>query len=177
MKIVEHALIPMSDGCNLSAKVWIPDKAEQNPVPAILEYIPYRKRDFKAVRDAQTYAYFAEHGYAGVRVDIRGSGESEGVLRDEYLQQELDDGLEILRWIAAQPWCNGNVGMIGISWGGFNGIQLAALQPPELKAVVSVASSDHRYSDDVRLSSSAFGDRVVVVFRYRFSGEGCDAME
>jgi len=149
LKIYEHVLIPMSDGCNLSAKIWVPDDAENKPVPAILEYIPYRKRDFKAVRDAQTYAYFAENGYAGVRVDIRGSGESEGVLRDEYLQQELDDGLEILRWIASQPWCDGSIGMIGISWGGFNGLQIAALQPPELKAVVTVASSDHRYSDDV----------------------------
>ncbi len=149
MEVHEHVAIPMSDGCNLSAKVWIPAGAEENPVPAVLEYIPYRKRDFKAVRDAQTYTYFAEHGYAGVRVDIRGSGESEGVLRDEYLQQELDDGLAVLRWIASQTWCNGNVGMIGISWGGFNGLQLAALQPPELKAVVSVASSDNRYSDDV----------------------------
>lgn len=149
MKILEHVTIPMMDGCNLSAKIWIPEDAWDNPVPAILEYIPYRKRDFKAVRDAQTYTYFAECGYAGVRVDIRGSGDSEGILRDEYLQQELDDGLEVLRWIASQPWCDGNIGMMGISWGGFNGLQIAALQPPELKAVVTVASSDNRYSDDV----------------------------
>ncbi|WP_462280492.1 CocE/NonD family hydrolase [Salinivirga cyanobacteriivorans] len=149
MKVIEHTWIPMSDGVRLSAKIWIPDDAAHTPVPAILEYIPYRKRDFKAVRDEETYTFYAQHGYAGVRVDLRGSGESEGILRDEYLQQELDDGLEILSWIAAQDWCNGNVGIIGISWGGFNGLQLAALQPPELKAVVSVASSDDRYQDDV----------------------------
>ncbi|MGM0620088.1 MAG: CocE/NonD family hydrolase [Bacteroidota bacterium] len=148
-KIIENTWIPVSDGNKLAAKVWIPETAEENPVPAILEYIPYRKRDFKAVRDAQTYDFFARNGYAGVRVDIRGSGDSEGILRDEYLQQELDDGLEILRWIAAQPWCNGNIGMIGISWGGFNGLQIAALTPPELKAVITVASTDNRYSDDV----------------------------
>ncbi len=149
MEILEHVTVPMSDGCNLSAKLWIPSDARQKPVPAILEYIPYRKRDFKALRDALIYNYFAEQGYAGVRVDIRGSGESEGILRDEYLQQELDDGLEVLRWIASQPWCDGNIGMMGISWGGFNGLQIAALQPPELKAVITVASSDNRYSDDV----------------------------
>lgn len=149
INITEHLLIPMEDGTRLSAKIWIPEGAEQNPVPAIFEYIPYRKRDFKATRDAETFEFFARNGYAGVRVDIRGSGESEGILRDEYLQQEMDDGLEILRWIASQPWCDGQVGMIGISWGGFNGLQLAALQPPELKAVVTVASSDDRYSDDV----------------------------
>lgn len=141
--------IPMSDGVRLSAKIWLPEQTEKYPLPAILEYIPYRKRDFKAVRDAETYSYYAEHGYAGVRVDLRGSGESEGILRDEYLQQELNDGLDILKWIASQPWCNGNIGIIGISWGGFNGLQLAALQPPELKAIVTVASSDDRYSDDV----------------------------
>lgn len=148
-KIIENTWIPVSDGNKLAAKVWIPETAEENPVPAILEYIPYRKRDFKAVRDAQTYDFFARNGYAGVRVDIRGSGDSEGILRDEYLQQELDDGLEILRWIAAQPWCDGNIGIIGISWGGFNGLQIAALTPPELKAVITVASTDNRYSDDV----------------------------
>ncbi|MFO7789582.1 MAG: CocE/NonD family hydrolase, partial [Bacteroidales bacterium] len=149
MKTIDHEWIPMTDGVRLSAKLWLPDASSEEPVPAILEYIPYRKRDFKAVRDAETYSYYVSKGYAGVRVDLRGSGESEGILRDEYLQQELDDGLEILRWIASQPWCDGNVGIIGISWGGFNGLQLAALQPPELKAVVSVASSDDRYSDDV----------------------------
>ncbi len=149
MKVFEHVSIPMSDGCNISAKVWVPDGAWREPVPAILEYIPYRKRDFKAVRDAQTFSYYADNGYAGVRVDLRGSGESEGILRDEYLQQELEDGLEILRWIASQPWCDGNIGMMGISWGGFNSLQIASLQPPELKAVITLASSDNRYSDDV----------------------------
>ena len=149
VRIIDHVWIPMSDGIRLGAKLWIPEGADSEPVPAIFEYIPYRKRDFKAVRDAQTYQYYAEKGYAGVRVDLRGSGDSEGILRDEYLQQELDDGLEVLKWIASQSWCNGSVGMMGISWGGFNGLQLAALQPPELKAVISVASSDDRYSDDV----------------------------
>ncbi len=148
-KIIEHTWIPLPDGNRLSAKLWIPGSAEKQPVPAILEYIPYRKRDFKAVRDAQTYDFFARNGYAGVRIDIRGSGDSEGILRDEYLQQELDDGLEILRWIARQSWCNGKIGMMGISWGGFNGLQIAALSPPELQAVITVASTDNRYADDV----------------------------
>jgi len=139
----------MSDGTNLAAKIWLPADADSNPVPAILEYIPYRKRDFKAFRDDQIHGYFAEHGYAGVRVDLRGSGDSEGILRDEYLQQELDDGIEIIKWLASQHWCSGSIGMIGISWGGFNGLQIASLQPPELKAIITVASSDDRYADDV----------------------------
>lgn len=149
IKITEHTTITMQDGTKLAAKIWLPENAEEHPVPAILEYIPYRKRDFKAVRDDQMHGFFAENGYAGVRVDLRGSGDSEGVLRDEYLQQELDDGLEIIQWLASQSWCSGSVGMIGISWGGFNGLQLAALQPPALKAIITVASSDDRYADDV----------------------------
>lgn len=149
VRVVEQVWITMSDGCRLAARVWIPGNAEKSPVPAVLEYIPYRKRDFKAVRDSTIHGYFARNGYAGIRVDLRGSGDSEGILRDEYLAQELDDGLEVLRWIARQPWCDGNVGMFGLSWGGFNGLQIAALQPPELKAVITVCSSDDRYNDDI----------------------------
>jgi len=155
IKVLENNFIPMQDGTKLASKIWVPENAGESPVPAILEYIPYRKRDFKAVRDDQIHGYFAEHGYAGVRVDLRGSGDSEGILRDEYLQQELDDGLEVLKWLAAQPWCTGNVGMIGISWGGFNTLQIAALQPPELKALITVASSDDRYADDVHYMGGA----------------------
>jgi len=149
INVIDNTWIPMSDGTNLAAKIWLPENADSLPVPAILEYIPYRKRDFKAVRDDQIHGYFAEHGYAGIRVDLRGSGDSEGILRDEYLQQELDDGIEIIKWLASQNWCTGNVGMIGISWGGFNGLQIASMQPPELKAIITVASSDDRYADDV----------------------------
>ena len=158
---VAHTWIPLSDGTRLAARLWIPEAAEHRPVPAILEYIPYRKRDFEAVGDAVTHGYFAGHGYACVRVDLRGAGESEGVLRDEYLPVELQDGLEVLRWIAAQPWCNGNIGMIGISWGGFNGLQIAALQPPELKAVITVCSTDDRYADDVHyMGGCLLGDNL-----------------
>ncbi len=149
MRVIENTWIPMSDGTKLAAKIWLPKNAEKNPVPGILEYIPYRKRDLKAYNDHQMHGYFARNGYAGVRVDLRGSGDSEGILRDEYLQQELNDGVEVIRWIASQPWCDGKVGMIGISWGGFNGLQIAAMQPPELKAVITVASTDDRYADDV----------------------------
>ena len=142
-------MIEMPDGCRLAARIWMPAGAERQPVPAILEYIPYRKRDLTAERDEINHRYFAGHGYAGVRVDLRGSGESEGILTDEYLPVELDDGVQVLRWIASQPWCDGKVGMIGISWGGFNGLQIAALRPPELKAVITLCSTDDRYADDV----------------------------
>lgn len=170
---IEHTTIEMPDGVKLAARVWMPDDAEQQPVPAILEFIPYRKRDFTAERDACNHRWFAGHGYAGVRVDMRGSGESGGVLIDEYIEQEQEDGLSILRWIAAQPWCNGKVGMFGISWGGFNGLQIAARRPPELKAIVSVASTDDRYADDVHyMGGCLLGDNLswaATMFAYNAS--------
>ena len=157
----ENVFIPMSDGCQLAARIWKPVDAEQEPVPAVLEYIPYRKRDIKRGRDEQIHPYLAGHGYAAVRVDLRGSGDSSGVLRDEYLEQELTDGEEVLRWLAEQPWCDGNIGMVGISWGGFNGLQIAARQPEELKAVVSICSTDDRYADDVHyMGGCVLGDHL-----------------
>ncbi|EON96998.1 putative hydrolase family protein [Phaeoacremonium minimum UCRPA7] len=99
--------------------------------------------------DALIHSYLAARGYACLRVDMRGTGDSEGVLHGEYLQQEQDDALEILKWIASQRWCTGSVGMIGNSWGGFNSLQVAARRPPELKAIISMCSSDDRYADDV----------------------------
>jgi putative CocE/NonD family hydrolase len=161
VEVLDRIRIPMPDGVELAARAWLPASARQGPVPAILEYIPYRLRDGTAPRDAITHPWFAGHGYAAVRVDLRGSGDSDGVLRDEYLQQELDDGVEVLRWLAAQPWCDGRVGMYGISWGGFNGLQIAALRPPELRAVVSVASTDDRYADDVHhMGGCLLGDNL-----------------
>ena len=148
-KIIRHAVIPLSDGVKLSAQIWLPEDAEKDPVPAILEYLPYRKRDGTSERDALNHPYFAGHGYASVRVDMRGAGDSEGVLKGEYLKQEQDDALEILKWIARQKWCTGSIGMIGISWGGFNGLQVAARRPKELKAVISLCSTDDRYADDI----------------------------
>lgn len=100
---IEHTLIPLSDGTRLAARIWHPEGAESSPVPAILEYLPYPKRDDTALRDSMTQPYFAGPGYACVRVDLRGSGESDGALTDEYLPEEQADGLEVLQWIAAQP--------------------------------------------------------------------------
>jgi len=150
-EVVEHPDmgITMSDGCRISARVWMPVKAEQEPMPVILEHLPYRKRDGTIARDQFTHPWFAGHGYVCIRTDIRGNGESEGLMKDEYSPQELADAKEIIEWAAAQPWCNGNVGMIGISWGGFNGLQLAYMQPEALKAVVTVCSTVDRYADDI----------------------------
>ncbi|MUV37239.1 putative serine esterase [Lentibacillus sp. JNUCC-1] len=145
----ELVWIPMSDGAKLAATIWLPKDAEQHPVPAILEYLPYRKDDFTAIRDSIRHPYFAGHGYASIRVDIRGTGNSDGYLPDEYTKQEHDDALEVFDWINAQPWSTGSIGMIGKSWGGFNGLQVAARQHPALKTIISLCSTDDRYGDDV----------------------------
>ena len=146
---IEHFWITLKDGCRLAARLWLPEDAEQKPVPAILEYIPYRKRDGTRGRDEPMHAYFAGHGYAAIRVDLRGSGESDDVLQDEYLQLELDDAVEVIEWITQQKWCDGKIGMMGKSWGGFNCLQVAAMRPKALKAVLSVCSTDDRYADDI----------------------------
>jgi putative CocE/NonD family hydrolase len=152
---IENLWIPMPDGVKLAARIWLPEDAEADPVPAILEYLPYRKRDGTVERDALTHPYFAGYGYAGVRVDMRGAGDSEGLCKGEYLKQEQDDAVAVIEWLAEQPWCSGTVGMIGISWGGFNGLQVAARRPPALKAVISLCSTDDRYNDDVHYLGGA----------------------
>lgn len=144
---IENVFIPLADGTRLAARIWLPDPPE--PVPAILEYIPYRKRDGTRARDEPMHGWFAANGYAALRVDMRGSGDSDGLMDDEYLPQEQADAVEVIAWIAAQPWCSGRVGMMGKSWGGFNCLQVAALRPPALAAVLSVCSTDDRYADDV----------------------------
>ena len=145
----EQVRIKMSDGVRLMARIWRPTSSDDEPVPAVLEFIPYRHRDLTAWRDSIQHPYLAGHGYAAVRVDLRGSGDSEGLLRDEYLEQELTDAEEVLAWLATQPWCSGRTGMMGISWGGFNALQLAARRPPGLGAIVTACSTDDRYADDV----------------------------
>lgn len=147
VEVIENIFIPLPDGTKLAAKVWRPKGAGR--FPAILEYLPYRKRDGTRARDNGLHMYLAGHGYACLRVDIRGMGDSEGVLHDEYSQVELADGVDLIGWIAGQDWCDGQVTMIGISWGGFNGLQIAALQPPALKSVITVGSTDDRYATDV----------------------------
>src|SRR5579863_9263669 len=150
--MIEHLFIPLADGTRLAARLWL---SVQTPVPAILEYIPYRKRDGTRGRDEPMHGYFAQAGYAAIRVDMRGSGDSDGLLEDEYLAQELSDACEVIAWLAVQPWCDGNVGMMGKSWGGFNALQVAALRPPALKAVITVCSTDDRYADDIHYMGGA----------------------
>lgn len=152
IRTVENFWIPMPDGTRLAARIWLPEDAEADPVPAIIEYIPYRKRDFMRLRDESMHPWFAEQGYAAIRIDMRGSGESDGVMPDEYLAQEQQDGVDAIAWIAAQDWCSGKVGIIGKSWGAFTAVQIGAMRPPALKAIIPVMGTDNRYLEDIHYS-------------------------
>lgn len=148
-EVIETVWIKMPDGAKLAARLWLPDGAHTKPVPCILEYIPYRRRDRTRMRDESMHPLFAEAGYAAIRVDIRGYGDSDGVAEDEYSHQEMQDGFDVIAWIAAQDWCDGNVGMFGKSWGAYNAFQVASLRPPALKAIIPVMGCDDRWREDI----------------------------
>ncbi len=149
--VIREARIPMPDGITLAATLYLPPDADIGPVPVVLEYLPYRKDD-AAGRNLELNSYLTRRGIAGARVDIRGTGQSEGDLPEaEYTEQEQLDAEVVIGWLASQPWCTGAVGMWGISWGGFNSIQMAMRQPPPpaLKAIIACEASDDMFHDDV----------------------------
>ena len=154
-RVVEHLSVPMRDGVNLSARLWLPDVAAK--APAVLECVPYRKRDLYRPLDDMWGPTLAAAGIAFVRLDVRGSGDSQGVLTDEYSEAELSDCEQAIAWIAAQDWCSGAVGMRGLSWGGINTLQVAARRPPALKAIMPMGSCDRRYTDDAHYIGGALG--------------------
>jgi putative CocE/NonD family hydrolase len=143
----ETVWIAMPDGCRLAARLWRP--ANGVPVPAVFEYIPYRRRDRTRKRDDSMHPRMAEAGYACLRIDIRGSGDSDGFLTDEYTEAEIQDACDAIAWMAQQPWCDGTVGMFGKSWGAFSALQVAARRPPALKAIIPVMGTDDRFREDI----------------------------
>jgi putative CocE/NonD family hydrolase len=157
VRTLEPVWIEVSGGLRLSARLWLPADAQTKPAPVVLEYIPYRTRDSYRAVDDHWGPQLAARGIAFARVDIRGSGDSEGLLLDEYLASEQQDAVEVIAWLARQPWCNGNVGMRGISWGGFATLQVAALRPPALKAIMPMCATDMRFAEDAHYIGGAPG--------------------
>jgi len=147
---LEEAWIPMPGGVRLAADLYLPRGSKANEqFPAILEYSPYRKNESRG-RNLALYSYFVERGYIVARVDIRGTGNSEGrLIPYEYSDTELDDGEVVIDWLSRQNWSNGKVGMFGISWSGFNSIQLAVRNPPALKAIIAIDATEDLFQDDV----------------------------
>ncbi len=146
---IEHTWLPMPDGIRLAARIWLPQTSEPARFPAILEYIPYRKRDMVRARDERNHPYFSAHGYACLRVDMRGSGDSEGSMPDMYSDEELADARCVIDWIASQPWCTGRVGMFGTSWGGTSALQASVGSESALKAVIANCATTDRFEDDI----------------------------
>jgi uncharacterized protein len=157
VRVIDNQWIELTDGTRLSARLWLPDGAGKARAPVVWEYIPYRKRDLYRTHDDLWGHQLAQYGIAYARVDARGSGDSQGILLDEYLDQELSDGVEVIGWLSRQPWSNGSVGMRGISWGGINTLQIAALAPPQLKAIMPMCCTDTRYTDDAHYIGGALG--------------------
>ncbi len=137
----------MADGTHLAATIWRPDTPEA--VPALLESIPYRKDDWTLPGHAPMHIEFASRGYVSVLLDVRGTGSSEGIAEDEYTEAEISDTVAVLAWLRERPWCDGSLGMFGISWGGFAALQAAMRRPPGLKAIIPVGATHDRYALDV----------------------------
>ncbi len=145
VRLVKNVRVPVRDGTALAADLYVPG-GESRPLPVVMEYIPYRKDDVPV--GPRFYSYLPQHGYVVARVDIRGTGASAGVVSDEYPQSEQEDGYDVVEWLAAQPFCDGNVNMMGISYGGFTSLQVATHQPPHLRSIIPMYFTDDRYSDD-----------------------------
>jgi uncharacterized protein len=147
---LSEAWIPMPDGVRLAADLYLPSGgAAGERFPVLLEYLPYRKTEARA-RNWALYSYFVRRGYVVARVDIRGTGDSEGrLIAYEYTDQEQEDGEAVIDWLSKQAWSTGKVGMFGISWGGFNSIHMAMRNPPALGAIIAVDATDDLYQDDV----------------------------
>ena len=161
---VEKRWIVVSDGTRLAATLYLPDGGGSSGArfPALFEFLPYRKDDFYL--QPSRYDYFARRGYVAAQVDVRGTGGSDGIADDQYSVQEGADAVDVIGWLAAQSWCNGNVGMWGISYGGFNAIQVAMLRPPALKAIIAAHATDDVYTDDIMYWNGAL--QLAALTRY-----------
>jgi predicted acyl esterase len=153
MKVDRRVFVPMSDGIRIALTTYLPEGPGRFPV--VVESVPYRKDDDCYARDWQTFKYLADRGFAGVRIDIRGTGASEGIITDEYTAAEMSDTVQILHWAAEQPWSNGHIGMWGISWGGFSSLQTAMLRPDPLRAIMPVHATHDRFATDIHYAGGS----------------------
>ncbi|MCZ8132694.1 MAG: CocE/NonD family hydrolase [Steroidobacteraceae bacterium] len=162
IRTIENEWIPMPDGVRLAARIFMPEGALEAPVGAVLEYLPYSKRKGYRRVDDRTASWLVPRGFALVRVDVRGTGESGGIIQNEYDLPEQADAAPLIRWISRQPWCNGKVGMRGISYGSINSFQAAAKGIPELQAIVASMGTENGYTDDVHtLGGCVINEKVV----------------
>jgi uncharacterized protein len=155
VRIERRVSVPMDDGARVALTLYLPDAPGDGPFPTVVESIPYRKDDEFMAPDYRTYTYLAERGFAGARIDIRGTGASTGIIADEYLEREQSDTLAIFDWLEGQAWCDGNLGMWGVSWGGFSALQTAMLRPPQLRTIVPMHATHDRFACDVHYTGGS----------------------
>jgi uncharacterized protein len=159
----QEARIPVRDGSWLAATLYLPDGSAGRQ-PCLVEALPYRKDDLTSSY-AESYRSLCEnHGYAVARIDVRGTGSSPGDALDEYQEAEQRDLPDAFAWLAAQDWCDGQIGMWGTSYSGFNSLQIAMERPPELKAICAIYATDDRWTDDVHWRGGAL--RLVDLVDY-----------
>ena len=159
----QEVRIPVRDGSWLAATLYLPDEAA-GPQPCLVEALPYRKDDLTSSYAAGYRSLCERHGYAVARIDVRGTGSSPGDALDEYQEAEQRDLPDAFTWLAAQDWCDGQIGMWGTSYSGFNSLQIAAERPPELKAICAIFATDDRWTDDVHWRGGAL--RLVDLVDY-----------
>ncbi|MGA8246407.1 MAG: CocE/NonD family hydrolase, partial [Nocardioides sp.] len=159
---VEEARIPLRDG-HLAATLYLPD-GSAGPQPCLVEALPYRKDDLTSSYASGYRTLCEQYGYAVCRIDVRGTGSSPGDALDEYQEAEQPDLCEAIAWLAEQTWCDGQVGLWGTSYSGFNSLQLACERPPALKAICAIYATDDRWTDDVHWRGGAL--RLVDLVDY-----------
>jgi predicted acyl esterase len=159
----QEARIPVRDGSWLAATLYLPDETA-GPQPCLVEALPYRKDDLTSSYAESYRSLCANHGYAVARIDVRGTGSSPGDALDEYQEAEQRDLPDAFAWLAGQDWCDGQIGMWGTSYSGFNSLQVAAERPPELKAICAIYATDDRWTDDVHWRGGAL--RLVDLVDY-----------
>lgn len=161
VSVHENIWIPLRDGRRLAARLWLPNAVARHPLPAIIEYVPYRKRDQLRTRDEPIHVWLARNGYACLRVDMHGSGDSDGLLKQEFQAREREDALEMIAWAAAQSWCDGGVAMLGKSWGGYAALHAAMCRPPALRAIIPVCAGEDRYDQSLHFTGGAMLNQQV----------------
>ena len=157
--IDEWVRIPLTDGRSLAARLWRPEGPVR--VPAILDLSPYRAFDLFRPLEEPLLPWWAAQGYAVLAIDTSGAGGSTGLMRDEYLPQEIDDAVAAVAWAATQRWCDGAVGLSGLSWAAFTALRAAGRAPPALKAMVLGGVSEDGWTTDIHnLGGATYAARV-----------------
>lgn len=143
--------VPMRDGVELAADVYLAFGHEAEVLPAIVEVTPYNKDNVTLMSgDIELYQ---NNGYVFVAVDCRGRGKSEGVWSG--FADDVPDTHDVIEWVAAQPWCNGKVGTTGLSYMGWVQWAAASARPAHLCAMVSTSAAG-RWQQEIPYTNGVF---------------------